>query len=281
MHCLKVFLGWNSDMAAVSVLVELVLRRTQASIAARLLDLCLRHAFPIGEKWRGWVKDSVLSPLALAVEQNMLEAVVLLIKAGAPVNEELGHSTPLLRAVKSGHVAIAAILLEHGAQPNVHLSHVFPPLHETTANLPDIDMMRLLLKHGADANDVFPGVTPLHLAISKLRVDKVRLLLDYGADPSVPDGRGSSAIDFAHVMRATEILREFAMREPCHVADVATRELAQLLASALRQHQQLRVKSEGVSADEDGSSATLEAAQAKIRREIIDIEMIANALQDN
>jgi ankyrin repeat protein len=113
-----------------------------------------------------------------------------LLAAGADVNmnsDSPMKPTPLLAAVSKNHVEIARALLSRGADPNAGVS-LLKPLAEA-ARLGNADMVRLLLEHGANPNT--PGVmgsTPLIMAKSS---EIARALLDRGALINVagPDGR--------------------------------------------------------------------------------------------
>jgi ankyrin repeat protein len=59
------------------------------------------------------------------------------------------------------------------------------------------DMVRLLLKHGADIDALADGRTALLAAIGARDVPMVELLLSAGADPNVGDGRGETPLSFA------------------------------------------------------------------------------------
>ena len=61
------------------------------------------------------------SPLAYAARAGNLEAVEILVKAGATVDraDDYGGWTPLLQAADQRHAAVVRYLVAHGANPNV------------------------------------------------------------------------------------------------------------------------------------------------------------------
>ena len=64
-------------------------------------------------------------------------------------------------------------------------------------------MARLLLSHGAQPNVADEvGLTPLHLAVASGSIHLVYLLLCFGADCMLKDGRGHSPLSRAQVCRA-------------------------------------------------------------------------------
>jgi ankyrin repeat protein len=165
--------------------------------------------------------------LQYAAREGHSEAVQVLLEAGADVNRVSGgdHTSPLLVATINGHFDLAMKLLEQGADPNllsdggasplyiaVHLQWVpqsFYPQptalrQEQTAYL---DLMTALLEAGADPNarltkhlwynsfnhnvlgvDTW-GATPFWRAAYGTDVAAMQLLVEYGADPTIPTYR--------------------------------------------------------------------------------------------
>jgi ankyrin repeat domain-containing protein 17 len=95
-----------------------------------------------------------VSPLGLAAAQGDKEMVLLLLKAGAPVNagtrmDNSGIATPLCSAVWAGQVEIVEILCQAGADCNVMGGNHFPSLLDYASKHSDKRIADLLLKHGA------------------------------------------------------------------------------------------------------------------------------------
>jgi uncharacterized protein len=121
-----------------------------------------------------------------------LDAIVLLLRYGADVNrwDEDHETTPLLLAVQRNHIEAVRILLAAGADPNVRSNVGDSPLR-WCAEKGYLEMARLLLLCGA-TKTIHEGGTPagmnaLGLAATRLQVDMVRLLLAFGADPRIGD----------------------------------------------------------------------------------------------
>ena len=162
--------------------------------------------------------------LHYAVREGQREAAMALLGGGADINHvSSGDATsPLLSATLNGHFDLAMELLEMGADPNlasapgatplyaaVHLQWVpksFYPQQraigqqETTY----LELMEALLKAGADPNPRLErhlwytsfnhnvlgvdtwGATPFWRAAYGTDVDAMKLLVAYGADPTIP-----------------------------------------------------------------------------------------------
>ena len=115
--------------------------------------------------------------------------VSLLLKYGANPNfhNKGGGLSPLMFTTHSSQKEAAALLLKHGADINDRslrdgMTAVFYSLHA------DLEFIRLLLENGAD-----PGIpdnsgkTLLLQCIDHKYDEKVRLLLEHGADPNIKD----------------------------------------------------------------------------------------------
>jgi ankyrin repeat protein len=129
-----------------------------------------------------------------------IDAVVLLLRYGAAVNswDERRTSTPLLTAVQINHIEAVRILLAAGADPNVRDNEGDSPLRFCADN-GLLEMARLLLHCGAGKTiheaGGSAGMNALGLAAYGIHVDMVRLLLAHGADPHLEDADRMTVFD--------------------------------------------------------------------------------------
>jgi uncharacterized protein len=178
-----------------------------------------------------------------------MELITMLLDAGANPNPALnmhrpsrgGNSgrfaenllstncSPLFRAAMNYDMEVVRALLDKGANPNVNTMGLTAFLVAAgvqtggrsaggggTTNL---DLMNLMVQHGADVNaqvtgtktytmrisrapSTNEGMTALHVAAQGGRADVVRYLLDKGANPEIVDGNGKKAIDLVGVRPA-------------------------------------------------------------------------------
>ena len=139
------------------------------------------------------------TPLAYAVPHYGTAALcATLIKAGADVNTTNGTgSTPLLAAAGRGAGGMdrIKILVEAGA--DVHAADNGGNTFLTKAvSQGSTDFVRYVLSQGVDLHA--PGnCTALHMAAEASYPDIMQMLIDYGADKSVQDEDGRTAMDIA------------------------------------------------------------------------------------
>ncbi|MBI3567231.1 MAG: ankyrin repeat domain-containing protein [Gemmatimonadetes bacterium] len=165
-----------------------------------------------------------LTPLLFAVRQGNAQSVTALLDAGADVNQVSAgdHTSPLLMATVNGRFDLARALLARGADVHLASDAGATPLYATiniqwaakslypqpTAQYQQqttyLELMEALLKAGADPNarlkkhlwymsynfDLLgvntDGATPFWRAAYGTDVPAMRLLVKYGADPTIP-----------------------------------------------------------------------------------------------
>ena len=111
------------------------------------------------------------------------------VEARTPQDE-----SPLMMAALKGHLDLAKKLIERGADVN---KTGWTPLHYAATN-GHLAIMELLLENHAYIDAESPnGSTPLMMAAHYGSPAAVKLLLEAGADPTLKNQLGLTAIDFA------------------------------------------------------------------------------------
>jgi ankyrin repeat protein len=167
--------------------------------------------------------------LMYAARQGSIEAAAALADAGADKDAvDPEGSTALILAIINAHFDLAEVLLEKGADPNIADStgmtalyaavdmHTLGPMlsrpgPKVTDNLDAADLVGKLLDHDADANTrlkrpiigrhhdsgdatMGEGTTPLIRATKNVDTPLIKLLLEGGANPSIPQKDYSTAM---------------------------------------------------------------------------------------
>lgn len=116
-------------------------------------------------------------------------------------------------AASASSIPVFNMLLDYGAERKGSL-----PLHNAAGSGPSgerIPMMAHLVSLGFDVNESDEGRrqhrigTPLQWAIDVKSIEKVKFLMENGADPHKPVGRGGSPYKMAQVLALNEIVELF------------------------------------------------------------------------
>jgi hypothetical protein len=116
----------------------------------------------------------------------------LLLDAGADIyaeNTTPPRETPLMMQMRFGTIEGVRLLLQKGADPNHGGAR---PGHMLTASMPVL--IKLLLDHGWNINQGAGKRTPMHHDANHGWGSRVRIWLDFGADPNVRRGDGRTAL---------------------------------------------------------------------------------------
>ena len=142
------------------------------------------------------VDDKGSCGLLLAISKGSNKVAQVLVNApGIKVALRNDHDeSPLMMAAIKGQVDLAKILIDKDADVN---KPGWTPLHYA-ASKGSVPMIELLLDNDAYIDAESPNhSTPLMMAAMYGSEDAVRTLLDAGADPTLKNELGLSAIDFA------------------------------------------------------------------------------------
>jgi len=170
-----------------------------------------------------------LTALVFAAREGDVESAKALLDGGAKVNQTTEYGwTPLLTAINNRNYALAQLLIDRGADVNMPNKGGWTPLYIATDNRnieggdypvpkPDLDhleIIRSLLKHGADPNahirentltrTIFTmqwffedGATAFVRAAQSSDTELMKLLLEYKADPFLATANGDTALTAA------------------------------------------------------------------------------------
>jgi ankyrin repeat protein len=146
-------------------------------------------------------------PLYEAVRTGQTDMVAALLECGAdplrPFDERSmpGNMLSLMyRAVVAGRQPIMEMLLEHGTP----IAGTFALHRAASATYNRLEMMHLLIQHGADVNENLYGSTPMHSAASEGYVDAMELLEQNGARSDLENSDGKTAAQLLEEHRAAE-----------------------------------------------------------------------------
>jgi len=146
-------------------------------------------------------KFSITTPLFNAALNGHKDAVDVLIKGGADVNDGGFFGSPLTAAARKGRLDIIQLLIEKGSDVNAIMADNerfgFTALHwAVTANRDEV--VKLLLEKGADPNGISKSEqTSLHFAADKGHTRVIDVLIKGGAKTDEIDAFGLTPIRYA------------------------------------------------------------------------------------
>ena len=135
-----------------------------------------------------------MSALARTIYDAKPEVFRLLLAKGADIeSKDQWGDTPLMRAV-GGNPEVVKMLLEKGADVNVRNLEGETPLMQAYQE----ENIIALLNKRADINaQDNKGYTALIHAITQYNLEKVKILLDHGADKNIKTRNGRTALQIA------------------------------------------------------------------------------------
>lgn len=149
--------------------------------------------------------------LILAMREGSQQVFKVLLNArGIDLEAKARNGdTALMLAAFKGNKEAVAMLLEKGAEPN---KPGWTALHYA-ASIGNNEIVQLLLDKSAYIDAESPNrTTPLMMAARAGRILTVKLLLDEGADATLKNDLGMSAIDFARKFEFNDIVEGLTYR---------------------------------------------------------------------
>ena len=214
--------GANADVALDSGFNALffAVREGRTAVVQTLLDPAVGFDVndPLHRKGRPQYQyaNSGMSPLILAIENGHFELAVALLEAGADPNDERTGYTPLhtitwVRKPKNS---------DYGSDP----------APEGSGNLSTLQFVQTLVAMGADVNARLAsgkpqspkiniqGATPFLFAADKADVPLMKVLLELGADPFLPNVENTTPLMAAAGLGTTAPLEEAGTEEEAFAA---------------------------------------------------------------
>jgi len=190
----------NGDVELVAFLLDRGIGHDQGSLLATMISkqegmmemvkLLLDRGIPVED--RG---PFGYTPLTLAAKEGMLEVVEMLVDRGASLAPTQAFRwTPLEAAVVGGHVPVVKFLLAKGANPHGEGgagNSARGPL-DAAVDEGHAEVVELLLAHGADPEPRGPSLHLVHAALRR-DVDVMKVLIKHGAKMETQDALGRTA----------------------------------------------------------------------------------------
>lgn len=179
------------------------------------IDKLLAEKVDVNFSTSGSNSNWQLTALDVAIRKDNEIAVEKLLSTHKIANPE----TYLMTASGQKSAKNVQLLIDYGANPNQTLENGYAVAMKA-ASFGSYDILECLLKNGANINQTrkVDGMTILMFAAFNGEPEKVKLLLDWGADKSVQDLNGKRAYDYVDQMY-----------EHLNVSNTTKAELKQLL----------------------------------------------------
>ncbi|KAG2106634.1 ankyrin repeat-containing domain protein [Suillus discolor] len=156
----------------------------------------------------------------LDMRHNCIEIAVLLIDVGCSLDatDDAGN-TPLLLAIKQQSSSFMQYLIGSGARIPTDAIHV--ALQSTQI---DLDIISVLIQHGAHINDMHLGASPLHTLLTRWDwggdcLETVLVLVEAGCSLDATDQKGNTPLHLAIRRQSLPLVEYLINRGACIPAD--------------------------------------------------------------
>ena len=172
---------------------------------------CLAYQIEIlqYEVWGSQKDKYEVQNLVLALHQGNSTVVEAFLRAGFPVDREIGNGVkPLILTAMQGNYQCVRLLLKYNADPNSQFDGQ-PVLHLASKSGSQ-ETVKILLDAGAEINDRNSDMqSALMVAAQEGHKSVVKLLQVYQADDKLVDNLGKSAADYAKQSGDSDVIEMF------------------------------------------------------------------------
>ena len=145
--------------------------------------------------------DTVLSQAAFNGHTATVKKLLSYLSARYSKNRAI------LLASQAGHAETIDVLIEEKAEVNIYMEGYHTPLFQVIAQNKMKAFKRLLVAPGINLNqEDKEGVIPILLAAYNGRLNMIKLLVEHGADPTVKNAEGKSALDMATLNKKQDVI---------------------------------------------------------------------------
>jgi hypothetical protein len=149
-----------------------------------------------------------MTPVVAALAGRHFELAQVLHRSGSSVDQRgWDENSPLHSAAYYEDLEMVQVLLDYGVDVNAQNRDGETPFEFSLRRHTNDRVYRLLHEHGADPNVPDDGVTALHRASRDGRIERVRLLVEYGASVEVQDEEGKTPLDYASEAQRDEVVK--------------------------------------------------------------------------
>lgn len=171
-------------------------RASQERARQKALDINIIRAKIINNNTYNWNDISDIIYTNQPIENDNFVNKVYLDEEKTIDHLDVDGYTLLSRAILANNIKMIQFLINNRA--NINQLNGNSPLLDSIISSRSTNIMELLLKNGANVNlHALNSSTPLIIAVKMEDIDKIKLLLDYGADVEYTNNYGETALSIA------------------------------------------------------------------------------------